>query len=207
VDTSFAGVFYLAGRVLEIELAERLWAAGAPEGSVLAHTAAAITGTIADPAWAWFGGAFYQAPVAPDLPAWAAAEVVDTVQHALGRRLVRYGISLSPAELDAQLEKLASEMSLPFDLAPTLRRVVCRSAAALCLIVGARLQREASLDALLAICTRPGRLLLAPNALHVIMNVASVDIEHRRAGLDHDPGHVPWLGRSVQIEFVGAESE
>jgi hypothetical protein len=29
-----------------------------------------------------------------------------------------------------------------------------------------------------------------------------VDLDVRRAGLDRDPGWVPWLGRCVRFEFV-----
>lgn len=199
--TAFAGLFYLAGRVLEIELAERLWAAGLPEGDVLVHIAAAIVGTTEDPAPAYFGGVLDRAPAIPDVPAWAMAEICETVQHALGRRLVRHGITSSPALLDEQLEALAREVRVPA-VSPNLQRVIARGVAALCTIVAARLARPPSLVELRALCTRPGRLAHTDEVLHVIMSDACIDIDHRRAGLDHNPGRLPWLGRDLKIEFT-----
>jgi hypothetical protein len=203
IETRAAGLFYLAGRVLEIDLAERLWAAGLPEGDVLALIATAIAGD--DPACAWFGGRFERRPAIPTVEAWAAAEVSELVQHALGRRLVRFGVARSPATLAAQLDELAAEAALSLELSPLLRRIVERGAAALACIVAARLERAPSLHVLRAVCARPGRLVLTPDTLHVVMPHTAVDVAHRRAGLDHDPGHVPWLGRRVRFEFAGGE--
>lgn len=202
VETQHAGVFYLIARTLEIELAERLWAAGLPEGDVLAHIAATIIATFDDPAVAWFGGAFDRPVATPEIPAWAASEVCETVQHVLGRRLVRFGVTLSPALLDARLEQLASTLAPLVALSPTLHRVVTRGAAALCMLVCARLGVEPSLAVLRDVCTRRGQLVLTPDALHVVMSETAVDIDHRRAGLDLNPGNAPWIGRTVRIEFV-----
>jgi hypothetical protein len=47
--------------------------------------------------------------------------------------------------------------------------------------------------------------VLLPDELRVVMSHQTVDIDHRRAGLDHDPGHVPWLGRCLRFEFAGGE--
>jgi hypothetical protein len=205
LETRAAGLFYLAGRVLEIDLAERLWAAGLPEGDVLGWIACTILGHTDDPAWAWFGGAFHRAPAIPAVEDWAAGEIAEVVQHALGRRLVRFGVTTSPAALGAQLDRLAAVLPPPVELPALLSRVVSRNAAALAVITGARLGREPDIAELRAICMRPGRLALVPDALHVIMPATAVDIDHRRAGLDHDPGHVPWLGRALRFELAGAE--
>src|SRR5262249_37858873 len=150
----FAGLFYLVGRVLEIELAERLWAAGIQEGDVLAHIAATILGTVDDPAWAYFGGAFEQQPRSRLVEPWAVTEVVETVQHSLGRRLVRFGVTVSPETLGNQLDQLACTLVSPVVLDPTLSRVVSRGAAALCVLVGARLGRPPSLENVRAVCAR-----------------------------------------------------
>ncbi len=204
-DTQAAGLFYLVGRVLEIELAERLWAAGLPEGDLLALIAATVLGHTDDPAWRWFGGVLGRPPGIPAVETWAATEVIDVVQHALGRRLARFGISTTPATLGGDLDRLAAQLAPPFELPPMVHRLVSRSAAALVSIVGARLGREPSVDEVRTICARPGRLVLAVDALHVVMSARSIDVEHRRAGLDHDPGHVAWLGRHVRFELVGAD--
>jgi hypothetical protein len=203
-DTAFAGLFYLAGRALEIDLAEQLWAAGLPEGRVLAHVAAALLGDLEDPAWRWFGGAFDATPAMPPVPAWAVTEVVEHTQHALGRRLVRFGVSLTPATLTTQLEHLARALVPAVPLEPTAARLVTRSTAALVAITCARLDVTPSVTAVRELCTRPGRLVRTPDELHVIIPIAHADVTHRRAGLDHDPGHVAWLKRKLRIELAGA---
>lgn len=205
-ETAFAGIFYLAARALEIELAEQLWAAGLPEGRVLAHVAAVLLGDLQDPAWRWFGGAFDEMPAMPPVPAWAATEVLDHTQHALGRRLVRFGVSQTPAALSAQLDHLAGALAPAIPLEPTAARIVTRSAAALVAITCARLEVTPSVTAVCELCARSGRLVRTPDELHVVISSAYADVKHRRAGLDHDPGYVAWLKRKVRIELVGAES-
>ena len=203
-QTEAAGLFYLVARVLEIDLAERLWAVGLPEGDVLAHVAAALLGGIADPAWRWFGGTFDRTPGLPAVPAWAPPEIEDGVQTALGRRLVRFGIALTPAVLGAQLDHLATALPPPFPLEPVLARIVSRGAAAIACITCARLGVPPSVSTVRAVCTRPGTLVRSAAELHVVIPIRYLDLDYRRAGLDQDPGHVPWLRRTLRIELAGA---
>jgi len=39
----------------------------------------------------------------------------------------------------------------------------------------------------------------------VIQPVEAIDIDQRRAGLDADPGWLPWLGKTLSFRFVGGE--
>lgn len=204
--TRHARLFYLAGRVLEIELAERLWAAGLPEGDVLAHVAAAIVGADDDPAWRWFGGVFDRQPAVPSVEEWALHEVLEQVQHALGRALVAHDVAASPAELEALLARHAAEVRVPSVASPRLATMVAHAVAALAVIVGARLKQAPSLAKLHALCAAPGQLVLADDTLHVLMAHDLVDIEHRRAGLDQNPGYVPWLARTLRIELTGGDT-
>ena len=48
----------------------------------------------------------------------------------------------------------------------------------------------------------PGYVALAPEAMTVVLPMAGIDVAARRAALDRDPGWIPWLGRTVRIEFV-----
>jgi hypothetical protein len=48
----------------------------------------------------------------------------------------------------------------------------------------------------------PGRVMLAPEAMTVVLPMASIDLGVRRAALDRDTGWVPWLQRTVRIEFA-----
>lgn len=208
VTTTHAGLFFLVGRVLEIELAEQMWAAGIDEGRALTAVAHTLIDPD-DPAAAWFGGDVREtsAPRAPfTCTASAAAEVRHGVTHALGLRLVRFGIARTPAALDAELSTLAAAWPAPPTLDPSTRALVTHGAAALALITAARLQQPPSLTLLRAVCRRAGALALSDDALHVILPAAALDLDLRRAGLDHNPGHVPWLRRRVVIEYVGLES-
>lgn len=205
LDTDAAGLFYLVGRVLEIELAERLWAAGIAEGPVLAAVGNAVLGTSDAPAAHWFGGGFDRPLVLANIAGWAMTEVNEVVQHALGRRLVDFGVRVSPAELDASLEQLARDVPAPAHADGITRRLVARSVAALATIACARLGERASLARLRDVCLRPGRLVLTPDELYVVLPHHAIDVEIRRAGLDHDPGDAPWLQRRVRIEFAGTE--
>jgi hypothetical protein len=47
----------------------------------------------------------------------------------------------------------------------------------------------------------PGRIALAPETMTILLPMDRIDIALRRAGLDRNPGWVPWLRRTVRIEF------
>ncbi len=206
VETRHAGLFYLAGRVLEIDLAEALWAAGIPEGDALAHIALAILDDADDPAWRWFGGAFDRVPTLPTLPNWALTEIGTAVQHSLGRRLLTFDINLTPDALSSSLDALAS--TIPHRLAGDLATVhlLSRCAAALAIITAARLRIPPSWPALHALTSRPGRLVVTPTDLRVLQHARNLSLDHRRAGLDHNPGRLAWLSRHLRLEFLGLES-
>ena len=48
----------------------------------------------------------------------------------------------------------------------------------------------------------PGRVVLEPAAMTVVLPMAATDLAVRRAALDRDPGWVAWLGQTVRIEFA-----
>jgi hypothetical protein len=41
--------------------------------------------------------------------------------------------------------------------------------------------------------------------IRITMPASAIDVRLRRAGLDADPGHVPWLRRQVRLVFAGGE--
>jgi len=49
--------------------------------------------------------------------------------------------------------------------------------------------------------TVPGVIELGPESMTVSLPMARLDARVRRAGLDADPGWVPWLNRRVRILF------
>ncbi|MEO8679065.1 MAG: hypothetical protein ABI665_08465, partial [Vicinamibacterales bacterium] len=48
---------------------------------------------------------------------------------------------------------------------------------------------------------KPARAISTPTAIEVRMPMSAIDLELRRAGLDRDPGYVPWLDRHVRVVF------
>jgi len=53
---------------------------------------------------------------------------------------------------------------------------------------------------------RPGRFVTTRTHLDVIFDPGQVDLRIRRAGLDIDPGWVPWLTRVIRYHYVDDES-
>ena len=56
------------------------------------------------------------------------------------------------------------------------------------------------------IVCRPGRVTTTPTHVDVIFDHRQADIRVRRAGLDLDPGWVPWLGRVVHFHYLYGEA-
>jgi hypothetical protein len=128
------------------------------------------------------------------------------VQHALGRRLVRFEVTLTADQLADQLDRLAATVPLRVTAEPVSAHLVARCAAALACIVGARVRRPPSWSLLRAVTARDGHLVVTDDALRVVMSATAIDLEHRRAGLDQDPGRIPWLQRDLRLEFVGGDT-
>lgn len=52
-----------------------------------------------------------------------------------------------------------------------------------------------------ALIVRPGRVHVTPTHLDVTLPMSAVELRIRRAGLDLDPGYVPWFGRVVHFHY------
>jgi hypothetical protein len=53
----------------------------------------------------------------------------------------------------------------------------------------------------------PARVRLAPEAMRIILPIDRTNLRLRLAGLDRNPGWVPWLRRTVRFEFEGNRLE
>src|SRR5690606_27060059 len=198
-DTALAGAAFLIGRALELDLGEHLWCAGVDE-------ALAITAAIARlvppehardpilPALAGRSGA--DLPDLPEVARWAADEVTGKATASLGRWLARRGRLLQPAELAGEVDALAAALGGPADLTAVL-------AAALAAAACARLEVAWHPAAAGALVVRAGRVRVGDEEIRVELPGSSIDVEIRRAGLDLDPGWVPWLSRRVRIAYTG----
>jgi hypothetical protein len=52
---------------------------------------------------------------------------------------------------------------------------------------------------------RPGRITATRTHIDVLFDIQQADIRVRGAGLDVDPGWVPWLGRVVRFHYLYGE--
>jgi hypothetical protein len=57
------------------------------------------------------------------------------------------------------------------------------------------------IDVIADVVRRPGVISYAPGWIEARINVDQIDIAVRRAGLDLDPGWVPWLGTVVRYVY------
>ena len=51
----------------------------------------------------------------------------------------------------------------------------------------------------------PGKVIRNQETLEVRMPMDAIDLDLRRAGLDRDPGWIPWLRQRVIITFIGPD--
>ena len=109
--------------------------------------------------------------------------------------------------LAALMHDLARRVGAPLDA--TLTGVFPAESACACrpaVVAGWRqlLRRYCRVHArigLYDLIVRPGRLVVTPMHIDAWLDPASVDLRIRRAGLDLDPGWVPWLGRVVRFHY------
>jgi hypothetical protein len=69
----------------------------------------------------------------------------------------------------------------------------------------ARLLRTRARLSLRALVLRPGRIAATSTHLDVLFDHTQAELHIRRAGLDVDPGWVPWLGRVIRYHYLHGE--
>ncbi len=201
--TAAGGLAYLLKPILELHIAEHLWCAGAPEASVLCCAAQALVPNVdlRDPIFAClFGLNAREARDLRPLPDWAQDEVrKKSALHASEHLLQHTGLAVR-AE-DILRDCLVAEQAMP---APNL--LVGYLAALLRLVLNQRLGRavEDSLESSLAL---RATLFHGADATELRMSMNQIDTQVRAAGLDLNPGYVPWLARSIAIVFVPSSDD
>ena len=207
-ETAFGGLFYLVGRVLELELGEQLWYAGLLENPVLYHAARLLTGPAApdDPAPAVFSGTDPGSAVPfPTVEDWALAEVRDKLLATLTAELNRHlDKGAAGSAIAADLDTLATLFLLRSSIDSTgpAEQLVGLAAAAPALLFLRRAGLPENPTDLLPILTIPATLLMPRGRLLVTMPMSAIDLNLRRAGLDQNTGWVPWLKRKVELEYL-----
>jgi hypothetical protein len=48
-------------------------------------------------------------------------------------------------------------------------------------------------------------MVVSESAITVRFPPGAADVAVRRCGMDRDPGSIPWLGKTVRLEFSGFE--
>jgi hypothetical protein len=181
--------------VLELELAEHLWCAGIPEGPFLTEVARSLLGDESrhDCAPLLFGGA----GTLPPIEDWAFAEVTAKTRACLEGWLRARDIY--PAGLPA-IGELSRQFQSTTELPPRTSDLVCFYAATLSIAFCAALGETPSREQLAAHLRRPGRVELG-SELGVVLPMSALETSVRRAGLDFNPGYVPWQRRKLLIRF------
>ncbi|MEO8549053.1 MAG: hypothetical protein ABI678_03750, partial [Kofleriaceae bacterium] len=188
IATRAGGAFYLLASVLELELGEHLWCTGVAEGPHIAAALARLAPALSeDPAFAVIAGGDELVALA----GWAADEVVAKTRDSLGRWLGRRGVATTPDALARWLEGDVHDAA----------------AGALAVMVCERMGIVWSRDPARALIERTGRIVATEDELTVELPLSSVDLDVRRAGLDRDPGWIPWLRRTVRIVHVAGDGD
>jgi hypothetical protein len=121
------------------------------------------------------------------------------------------------AELDgaARLQpspeaKVSRNILLPEAPSPASATLLGQAAGALCGLFAARTGALACAD-IAAFVRRylalPARVTVTAGEMAVMLPAEPIDLDVRRAGLDRDPGWVPWLRRKVHLSFGGQRGE
>jgi hypothetical protein len=104
----------------------------------------------------------------------------------------------------ASLDSPSSELFLPEASSAPAAALLMLVAGAPCLLFAARADApvQDTTQAFVAqYLARSARVRLATESMDVLFESDYVDLNVRRAGLDRDPGWLPWLRRTVRFEF------
>jgi len=189
--SQWCGLLYLVNLSLRLGLPERLWQIGVEEGAALAAMLGCL-GDPEDPAAQVLAAGFPRPPdPVPALADWAWTEL-------------SAGLLPRPAWGIAEDRVPAFDAALRGEGPLTLASWGAGVHLAACEHL---LGRALSMEAARALVRRSGQIVLTDQAVTVIQPVEAIDIDLRRAGLDADPGWLPWLGKTLSFRFVGGEEE
>jgi hypothetical protein len=163
-----------------------------------------------------------EAPPAPDLPtqdaplvtAWGGllfllpllpgVGLLETVEHdpdRLHAALHAIGLALGAPSDDAGLLAFCGG-ALPRDPPPPADALTADMLAALEALLRDRLGEPDDGSWLPALCRRAALLTIEPGWIEAEFPLSSADARLRRAALDLDPGHLPWLGCVVRFRYA-----
>jgi hypothetical protein len=193
--TRWGGLVYLVTLALRLGMPEALWRIGVPEGAALSAMLAAISGASDDPVSAALAPGFPDrpAPLGP-VPGWARSEFCATVAAAAG--------DLAGTDLGARIE--ARHAAFAEDGA---WRLAEWGAALLLATLEEMIDWPPGAGAPTDRLAIAGEVEIAPDLIRVRLPLDAIDLDIRRAGLDANPGLLPWLDKRLVIKFGPGEQD
>lgn len=192
--TQWGPLLYLLNISLKLELPERLWRVGIDEGLALSAMLARLSGTADDPASGVLRADFPNPPAAlPNLPEWARRELVEQTHADAERRALAPGLI---ARIDQLRGWYAADTSwaLP-DWGAALHLAVVEDL----------LETRIGPAGLAERFGQRGRIAVTEEEIRLELPMSAVDMDLRRAGLDADPGWLPWLDKRLVFHFEAHE--
>ncbi|MBL4635039.1 MAG: hypothetical protein JKY56_14290, partial [Kofleriaceae bacterium] len=193
LHSEYGGLVYLLARALELDLGEHLWCAGVVEAQVFHRIPQAILGPnlpAGDSARGMLSGLWGQAR-SLSIEAWAGEEIRTKLHASWERETKKHNQRpvpswLVPTQLAFRLHSVDSDSHTDDCI---------RYCAATLLSLFLRCRGDEFLPDITDCFRSPARIELSSELMRVHLHMDSVDMRLRRAGLDFDPGWIPWMKR------------
>lgn len=205
LQTAWGGVAYLLGPALELELGEHLWCAGLSEPFIFDAVVRLLLPAglpNVDAAPRILSGLVVSGDQSVEAADWVAEEIASKTLKSLATAFERREL---PG--DSRVAFATTRAELLARTATPVSSVVADCAAAVVALFQMRIGREevgsARLHARLA---KSATVRISAEELVVSLSMDSIDIDVRRAGLDFDPGWVPWMRRRALITYDDGDS-
>ena len=194
VNSNLCGLLYLVNTALQQGLPELFWRVGLSEGDALCAMFKVIVGESDDPATDCLSPRYPGMPKPlPQLQDWAQQELNEGFSNTLRR---------AAPDVDLADRATAIEVSLRHG---SESDIASRGAGFLLAMAEHALGKPLNKDDWRGLFELQGRIVILDEAMTVYQTVDAIDLDVRRAGLDANPGWLPWLGK--ELNFVFADSE
>ena len=189
VQSNWCGLLYLVNIAQRISMPEIFWRVGVSEGDALREALMAISGE-ADTATDCLSPSFPNTPEPiPPQPDWARQELNTELEARMSAETTRRAAAI--------VSSLQTEPG--WELASS-------GASALLALAEEALGQTLDQDDWNRIFGLPGRIVVDEAEITVFQEIDAIDLEVRRAGLDANPGWLPWLDKTLTFVFLEDEA-